>query len=195
MNQPTSSDQLVDCTFHVGLTNDVGPVDQLVDELTVGHVQTIENLAENLLLNSNGGIFLFNSNREPLKECLIQDTRSDEVSCFIALTFGIGGGDDGETRLTIDVFINLLKEDALTFQHGLETHDFRRCQIHFVKKKDCTLSHGLDDRAVEPNGLTVNQPKTTQQIVFVSLDSDVHTEHFTFGLCTCLFNHKRLTVT
>ena len=46
-----------------------------------------------------------------------------------------------------------------------------------------------------PDGGTVNKAEATNEIIFISFDSNVYTDKFSFELRTRLFDTKRFTVT
>ena len=127
MDQTTGGDQLFDTTFIEGLTDDVCPVSQVLTELVIITLET-----EDLSLSGRSGILLFKGDREPLKECLVQDVGTDEPTIVRTLTLGVCRSDDIETILGLNELTDLLEEDTLTFQDGLKTQDLVRCQINFV---------------------------------------------------------------
>ena len=46
-----------------------------------------------------------------------------------------------------------------------------------------------------PDSLTINESKSTDKIILVSLNGDIDTDHVTIELCTCLFHTMSLAVT
>ena len=46
-----------------------------------------------------------------------------------------------------------------------------------------------------PNSCTIHKTKTTNQIIFISLNRNIHTNQFTTSLSTSLLHRERLTIT
>ena len=89
MHQPTSGDNLVNAALIEGFADDVSPIGQLLGEFVVFTTRRDQLLLDNLLLNCRCRIRLLKSNREPLKECLVENVGTDEPSGIITLAASV----------------------------------------------------------------------------------------------------------
>ena len=138
---------------------------------------------------------MFHRDAETLKESFVHDVGTNEATVIRTLTLGICSGDDVETSSGSDHLVDLLEIDGFTLKNRLQAHHLVRTKIDFIEQKNCTTFHRDDHRTILPHGTTIDKAETTKQIVFVSFDSDVNTNHIALLSSANLFDHHGLTVT
>ncbi len=79
--------------------------------------------------------------------------------------------------------------------HRLQAHNLVRCEVHLVEEQNATSLHRNDHRAIDPNGFAIDETESTEQVIFIGFDGDVHAVQLTLQLRTNLVHHRGLTVT
>ena len=66
--------------------------------------------------------------------------------------------------------------------------------VNLIEEKDSASAHGFDHRTVEPNGLAVVETEPTEQVILISIGSDIDAEKLALGFRANLLDHQGLTV-
>ena len=74
-----------------------------------------------------------------------------------------------------DVSVDFLDVNTITFKNRLETHDFVRCKVNLIKEKNCTTLHSNGHRTKIEFGFTINQTKSTNEVILISFNSHIDT--------------------
>ena len=181
----------------IASTEDIRPLGEIVRDGLVdllADAKRIEGAVEDRDLGGNGRVVLIDGHLEPLKESLVLNAGADEGAIVASLALGVGRADDGEALGGSHEAAGLLEEHALALKHGLKAHDLERAKIDLVKEENRTAIHRLDNRAVLPDGVAVNETVATKKIVLVSLLGDVDAEHLATLLGADLLDHDGLAV-
>jgi hypothetical protein len=195
VDQTARGDDLVASALHVRLTDHVRPLGEVVGERIVLCAELLHGAQQDLLLGRLAGVLLLVGVVEAVKHRLVQDARTGETTCFVALTLGVRGGEDGEPGRRHDPLIDLLEVDALTLKHRLKAHEFVATKVDLVKEQDRATLHRKHNGAIVPLHVPVVQTETAEQIVLVSLRDDVDAEALAPHLGADLFDHRGLAVT
>ena len=195
VDQTARGDDLVASALHVRLADHVRPLGEVVGERIVLCAELLHGAQQDLLLGRLAGVLLLVGVVEAVKHRLVQDARTGETTCFVALTLGVRGGEDGEPRRRHDPLIDLLEVDALTLKHRLKAHEFVATKVDLVKEQDRATLHRKHNGAIVPLHVPVVQTETAEQIVLVSLRDDVDAEALAPHLGADLFDHRGLAVT
>ena len=195
MLKTTSRDEFFDATFIEGLTDNICPSYQLVSKFIINLVDFFHLVEDNLLLNLQRRIFLFNSDGETLKERIVKNLGRHKLTIVRTTTLGVRRSDDIEPCFGENCLTSFLVEVWFTFKDCLKTHHLVRTTVDFVKDEDSTTLHSSENWTFTINNVTVDEGVTTNQVVFISFDGDVNTHAFALQLGTDLLNHGGLTVT
>ena len=171
------------------------PDSQLCSEVLIHLAELLHVGLKDLLLDGFGWVIVLHGPVEAVKECFVEDVGVCETSGLGALTFGVGSSENVETSSGLHELTDLLEEHTLAFQHGLKARHQFATIVDLVEKQHSAGLHRTHNRSIRPHGLTVDQTETTEQVVLISLGSDVDTIQFTTELGTCLLDHRGLTVT
>ena len=139
---------------------------------------------------------MLKGHRKTLKECFIQDISADEASIIRTLTFGVGSGDDIESFRRLNELTNLLQEDSLSLRELIEGKE--SCWKFLGQSRQAIEPHraqDFDDWTIVPNGFTIDETESTNEIIFICFNSNVYTDKFPTQLSTRLFNCESLSVT
>ena len=158
-------------------------------------IQRLHDLQHNLLLSRLRSVLLLERDRESIEKSFVQNVRGSELSAFVALALRVRSSEDSEPGFGLHESTDLLQEDALTFEHGLQAHNLVRCEIDFVEQKHGTALHRGNDRTILPDGIAIDQAETTEQVVFVRCGSNVHAKQLALLLSANLIDHRGLAVT
>ena len=137
---------------------------------------------------------MLKGDRETLKECFVEHVGANKTTVIATLTLGVSSGKDVETSSRRHLTTDLLQEDTLALKDGLQAEDLVRCKVNLVKQQDSTTLKCFDHRTVVPHSLTVDKTETTDEVIFVSLYSDVDTDQLTSELGTRLLDSESFAV-
>ena len=132
---------------------------------------------------------------ETLKECLIEHIGANEATIIRTLAFGVSSGDDIESCCWFHIATSLLEEHTFALKNRLQAHNFVAGKINLIQQQNCTTLQCFNHRTIVPDSVTINQTETTDQIILVSLNSEVDADKFATKISTCLLNTEGLTVT
>ena len=133
----------------------------------------------NFLFHRIGRIRLFDSDREPFKERLVQNISTNKATIIGTLSFGIRSSNNSKAFNRMNPLTNLFEIDTWSLKDRLQCHDLVRCKVDLIKEKNCTTFHSSHYRAIMPDCLTIKQTKTTNQIILICFYSNIRTDIFT----------------
>ena len=194
MAQTASRDDFVNTTVFEGLADCLTPLNKLLSKVGIVDTKLGHVVRNNLFLNSGIRVRLLKRDSEPLKECLIDDGSRNEATSVIALTLGVCSSNHVEPWRRNDYFTSLLDHEGLALKNALQTHQLVRATVNLIYKQDRSSFHGFDHRTFCKDSLAIKQSEATDQIILVSLRSNLNTNVLTFCLGAGLLNHHSLTV-
>ena len=194
IDEATSSHNLIHRTFIEGLANDVRPTDEHVSEFVITAPVGVHVLLDDFLLSGHSRVTLLKGEGHTVKECTVENLSAGEAAIRISLALGVCSTNHGEALGRLDPLVNLLNEDWLTFEDWLKAHHLRSTLVNFVQQEDAATLHSVNDRAILPNGFTVHQTETTDEVLLISHSGNVHTEELPLVAGANLLGHGSLTI-
>ena len=160
--QSSGRDDFVDSTLAECSADHVCPFSETTSEILILETEAFHLLKKNLLLCTLRSIFLLKSPVESIEHGFVHDVGSCEPTIIGALALSVRSGEDRESSSRGDEFVDLLKVDAFTLKNRLKAHHKMRTKVDLIEEENRATSHCVDYGSVLPNGLTIDQAKTTE---------------------------------